>query len=238
MSSQVDEGSSSAAPRRRVASVAEESEVAVKVVMTGFEPFGGDAVNESWEAVRRLAADPGALPPDVELVTALLPVTFVGAPSALAALVAEHRPDVVVATGLAAGTDAVRLERVAVNVADARIPDNDGTQPVDVPVVPGAPTAYLSGLPLKAALVELRAAGLPAVVSNTAGTYVCNAVFYALAHALAQAPGVVGGFVHVPRADALPVADAARALGVVASVAVRAARGELPEVAVAAGAEH
>jgi pyrrolidone-carboxylate peptidase len=128
------------------------------VLVTGFEPFGGDAVNESWEAVRGLAArwDRSA-----ELVTARLPVTFAGAGAELARHLDAHEPAVVVCTGLAAGTRAVRLERVAVNVADARIPDNLGARPVDEPVVDGGPVGYLSTL-----------------------TYVCNATFYALAHSL------------------------------------------------------
>ncbi len=90
------------------------------------------------------------------------------------------------------------IERVAINVIDARIPDNDGSAPVDVPVVAGAPAAFLSGLPVKACLAAARGTGVPAEVSNTAGTYVCNATFYALMHLLAGTSGVLGGFVHVP----------------------------------------
>lgn len=193
-------------------------------LVTGFEPFGGDPVNASWEAVSRLPErweGPG------RLVTLRLPVTFEGAARELVAALDEHRPDVVVCTGLAAGTAAVRLERVAINVEDARIPDNAGASPVDEPVVPGGPDAYLSTLPLKAALVALGEAGVPAVVSNTAGTYVCNATFYALRHALAGRAGVRAGFVHVPRTreeapdddGALPVDDLARALGIVLTTA-------------------
>jgi pyroglutamyl-peptidase len=131
----------------------------VRALLTGFEPFGGDAVNESWEAVRTLAARWAG---DDDLVTACLPVTFAGATAALRRLVDAHTPDVVVCAGLAAGAAAVRLERVAVNVADARIPDNAGAQPVDEPVVAGGPVGYFSTLPLKAALAALRDAGIPA----------------------------------------------------------------------------
>lgn len=207
----------------------------MKVLLTGFEPFGGSEVNESWEAVQALSA---RWEGPHELVAVRLPVTFAGAPARLAAALEEHAPDVVVCTGLAAGTDAVRLERVAVNVTDARIPDNAGEQPVDEPVVPGGPVAYLSTLPLKAALVTLRDAGIPAVVSNTAGTYVCNATFYALEHLLAGRDGVRAGFVHVPRADVVPVGRAARALGLVAGAALEHAAGRLTEPALAGGAEH
>jgi pyroglutamyl-peptidase len=207
----------------------------VRALLTGFEPFGGDAVNESWEAVRTLAARWAG---DDDLVTACLPVTFAGATAALRRLVDAHTPDVVVCAGLAAGAAAVRLERVAVNVADARIPDNAGAQPVDEPVVAGGPVGYFSTLPLKAALAALRDAGIPAVVSNTAGTYVCNATFYVLGHVLAGRPGVRAGFVHVPRADAVPADVAVRALGLVVRTALDHARGRVAEPALAAGAEH
>src|SRR5690606_4205494 len=104
----------------------------------------------------------------------------------------------VVGVGEAGGRERIGLERVAVNVIDARIPDNDGAQPIDVPVVPGAPAAYFSSLPIKACVEALARADLPAEVSSTAGTYVCNAAFYALMHLVAGS-GVRAGFVHVPR---------------------------------------
>jgi pyroglutamyl-peptidase len=222
----------------------------VKVLVTGFEPFGGDAVNSSWEAVR-LLADHWDDPDGTDLVPVRLPVTFEGAVRVLEAAVADNEPDVVVCTGLAAGAEAVRVERVAVNVADARIPDNASAQPVDEEVVAGGPVAYLSGLPLKATLVALRDAGIPAVVSNSAGTYVCNAVFYALCHLLAAAPDVRGGFVHLPRtveegggpdggpqAGALPAAVLARALEVIVRTAIDARRGLVAEPALPAGSMH
>lgn len=207
--------------------------VAMKVLMTGFEPFGGDAVNESWDAVRALPPRP-----DVEVVTARLPVTFAGAVDACQRLLALHAPDVVIAVGLAAGTEAIRLERVAVNVVDARIADNDGAAPVDEPVVAGGPAAYFSTLPLKAGLEALRGAGIPAAVSNSAGTYVCNTVFYALQHELAARAGVRSGFVHVPRADVVDQDAASRALGLVVDAAVGALRGRVAEPRTAAGTEH
>ena len=114
----------------------------------------------------------------------------------------------------------VAVERVAVNVIDARIPDVDGSAPVDVPVIAGAPVAFLSTLPIKACAAAVRDAGVPVVVSNSAGLYVCNATFYALQHLLAGRPGVRSGFVHVPRtpaqvepgATAMSVDDAATAV--------------------------
>ena len=222
----------------------------MRALVTGFEPFGGDAVNSSWEAVR-LLAQRWDEPFGAELVPVRLPVTFAGAVREVAAAVQDHRPDVVVCTGVAAGADAVRIERVAINVADARIPDHTGAQPVDEPVVPGGPAAFLSGLPLKATLVALHGAGIPAVVSNTAGTYVCNATFYALGSLLEATPGVLGGFVHLPRTaeegggpdggpqpGALSVAVLARALDVVVRTALAERLGIVTEPVVPAGMDH
>ncbi|MEE6297203.1 pyroglutamyl-peptidase I [Georgenia wangjunii] len=199
------------------------------VLVTGFDPFDGQAVNASWAAVEALAERWPADGPRLE--TLRLPVTFAGAGPALRGAVEATRPDLVVCVGEAGGRDRIGLERVAVNVVDARIPDNDGAQPVDVPVVAGAPTAYLSALPVKACVQALARAGLPAEVSNTAGTYVCNATFYALMH-LVEGTGVRAGFVHVPRlagdaADgpasgaALTAEDLARGLDVIVRAALR-----------------
>ncbi|WP_402465844.1 pyroglutamyl-peptidase I [Isoptericola aurantiacus] len=207
----------------------------MKVLLTGFEPFGGDTVNESWEAVRGV---PSRIGPEVEVVTACLPVTFAGAAAECRHLLDRHAPDAVIAVGLAAGTDVIRLERVAVNVVDARIPDNDGLAPVDVPVVPGGPAAYFSTLPLKASLTALRDVGLPVAVSNTAGTYVCNALFYELQHALAERSGVPSGFVHVPRAEVVDGTAAAEGLRVVVEATARVARGDAAEPRTPAGLEH
>nr|WP_246256667.1 pyroglutamyl-peptidase I [Isoptericola halotolerans] len=206
-------------------------------MVTGFEPFGGATVNESWEAVRLVADAWGAAGGDHELVTARLPVTFAGAALAVRRLLVEHEPEVVVSVGLAAGTGTVRLERVAINVADARIADNDGRRPIDEPVVVGGPAAYLTSLPIKAALRAVEELGVPVGVSNSAGTYVCNATFYALAHAVVGRPVRVG-FVHVPSGDVVPPATAARALSAVVRTAVRHQVAGTGDLLVAAGAEH
>ncbi|GMA26081.1 hypothetical protein GCM10025864_38400 [Luteimicrobium album] len=126
-------------------------------------------------------------------------MTFADAPRAVLDAVAQTRPDAVVMLGLHGGARELRLERVAVNVADARIPDNAGAQPVDEPVVPGGPVGYWSTLPLRAALDAVRDTGVPVALSPSAGTYVCNATFYAVQDALGrgEAPRV-SGFVHVP----------------------------------------
>jgi len=184
------------------------------VLLTGFEPFEQQEVNASWAAVCAVAQDWDEAAEGASLVTALLPVSFARAPRRLAELLVDTRPDLVICVGEAGGRSAVSVERVAVNVQDARIPDEDGVQPVDVPVVPGGDVAHFSSLPVKACFAAMAAAGVPAEVSNTAGTFVCNAVAYALADHLAagHAPGARGGFVHVPR---LPeqVPDGAPALG-------------------------
>jgi pyroglutamyl-peptidase len=166
------------------------------VLLTGFEPFGGAATNASWDAADAVAAawrGPGVVH------ARRVPVTFADAPRTVLDAVAELRPDAVVMLGLHGGAHELRLERVAVNVADARIPDNAGAQPVDEPVVPDGPVGHWSTLPLRPALDAVRQAGVPVVLSPSAGTYVCNATFYAVQDALWRAGGPrVSGFVHVP----------------------------------------
>jgi len=204
----------------------------VTVVVSGFEPFDGALENPSWETAARLAERGEALVGD-RVVAVRLPVTFAGAWPVLDAAIREHDPEVVVALGLAGGASGVRLERVAVNVRDARIPDNAGAQPVDLPVAEGGPVGYWSTLPLKASLAAIRATGVPVAVSSTAGTYVCNDVFYALMHHWGARPGRRAGFVHVPGADVVPIADQVAAVAAV----VRHALLGSPEPALAAGSE-
>lgn len=166
------------------------------ILLAGFEPFGGDALNPSQEIARVLDGETiGAH----RVVGAVLPVAFATAPPMLDALIERHRPALVLALGLAGGRGELSFERVAVNLIDARIPDNDGAQPIDEAVIDDAPPAYFSTLPLKAIVADLRARGIPAGLSLSAGTFVCNAVFFALAHRLAtQHPRMRSGFVHVP----------------------------------------
>lgn len=165
------------------------------VLLTGFEPFGDDPDNPSWEAVRTLH---GRRIDGRRIVALRLPVEFGTSLRTLRAAIRGNRPSLVLCTGLAGGRAQLSLERVAINVDDARIPDNAGRQPVDEPVVEGGPAAYFSTLPLKAMLLALREAGIPAGVSQSAGTYVCNHVFYGLMHALRARPGIRAGFIHVP----------------------------------------
>ena len=159
------------------------------VLVTGFEPFGGDAVNPSWEIAARLdgwmVRDSSGT--DIARVRAVrLPCVFGESLEVLGQALARHRPVAGIGLGLAASRDDISVERVAINVDDARIPDNAGRQPIDLPVRTGAPAAYWSTLPIKAIVAALQAAGIPVSVSQSAGTFVCNHVFYGLAHRLAR----------------------------------------------------
>ncbi|AZE79540.1 pyroglutamyl-peptidase I [Pseudomonas synxantha] len=165
------------------------------VLLTGFEPFDNDLVNPSWEAARQL--DGVQVVEGVQIVARCLPCAFATAGAYLAQLISELSPVMVIATGLAPGRSEMSIERVAININDARIPDNLGQQPIDTAVVVDGPAAYFSTLPIKAMVKALREAGVAAAVSQTAGTFVCNQVFYLLQHRLAGT-GVRSGFVHVP----------------------------------------
>lgn len=165
------------------------------LLLLGFEPFDQDIVNPSWEAVRHL--DGALLANDLRVVARQIPCVFARAPECLGALLDEHRPALVIAAGLAPGRPDLSLERVAINLDDARIPDNRQQQPIDVPALEGGPAAYFTTLPIKAMVKALREAGVPASVSHTAGTFVCNHLFYHLQHALRDTP-VRSGFIHVP----------------------------------------
>ncbi len=166
------------------------------VLVLGFEPFAGESVNPAQEIARRLD---GEVIDGHRLVGAVLPVEFTQAPRALADLLDRHRPALVVALGQAGGRSEIAFERVAINLIDARIADNAGLQPIDAPVLDGGAGAYFSTLPIKAMHARLQSLGIPSALSLSAGTFVCNQVFYWLCHLLAsehaQTPG---GFIHVP----------------------------------------
>lgn len=165
------------------------------VLLTGFAPFGGETTNPSWEAV--VALD-GRRIRGHRVIARQLPVTFGESLKALRAALRETSPSLVICVGQAGGRAQLSLERVAINVDDARIPDNAGYQPIDTPIAENGPAAYFSTLPIKALLAGLRDAGYPVEVSQTAGTYVCNHVFYGLMHALRNKRAVRGGFIHIP----------------------------------------
>lgn len=169
---------------------------APKVLLTAFEPFGGEGVNPSLEIALRLT---GSTIGDHRVVAQVLPVAFNETAHTLRQTLQSERPNLVIALGQAGGRSDISLERVAINLIDARIADNAGTQPIDVPIVTGAPAAYFSTLPIKAMRNALHAEGIPAQLSFSAGSFVCNQVFYLLMHELAQAGmRARGGFIHVP----------------------------------------
>jgi pyroglutamyl-peptidase len=166
------------------------------VLVTGFSPFDGEPVNPSLEAVRRLD---GRSVAQATLVARELPVSGQGSLEAMIQWIQALDPVLVLAVGQAGGRAEISVERVALNLDDYRIPDQDGRQPIDEPVIPGGPNAYWAALPIKAMVTTMRANGIPAAVSNTAGSYVCNHLFYGLMHHLASEGGRRrGGFVHIP----------------------------------------
>lgn len=170
-----------------------------RVLVTGFDPFGGETINPAFEAVKLL---PETLC-GAKITKREIPTVFTRAGEALRDAIEEIAPDLAVCVGQAGGASGVLLERVAVNLQDARIADNAGNRPCDAPVVPGGPAAYFTKLPVKAIVSALREAGIPAQLSYSAGSFVCNDVFYTLMHLIAtQRPALMGGFVHVPYAMA------------------------------------
>jgi len=167
-----------------------------RVLLTGFEPFDGDDLNPSWEVA--LALD-GERLGNALVQSQQLPCVFGSAREVLWRTLEAGHFDVLLSLGLAGNRPDLTVERIAINVDDARIPDNAGQQPVDVPVVAGGPAAYWASLPIKRMVAAVRAAGVPASVSQTAGTFVCNHVFYAGAHWQAtRQPGLRVGFMHLP----------------------------------------
>lgn len=208
------------------------------ILLTGFEPFNKARVNPSWEAVKGLKGWRGE---DFVVEVRQLPCVFGMANRVMAGLLEELKPDVVIAVGQAGGRPELSVERVAINVDDASITDNEGQQPVDETIVAGGPNAYFSTLPIKAIVHEMRERGLRAGVSQTAGTFVCNHVFYGLLHNT-LGTRVRAGFIHVPflpeqagdGAPSMPLAEIVEGL----RAAVQASVGVETDLAVSAGATH
>ena len=167
----------------------------MKLLLTGFDPFGGQPINPALEAVKLVADKIG----DVEVVKLEVPTVFYKSIETVDKAIAEIKPDVVLCIGQAGGRYDITPERVAINVNDARIADNDGQQPLDGPIFEDGDTAYFTTLPIKAMVAKVREAGIPASVSNTAGTFVCNHLMYGVLYLAAKKyPGLKGGFIHVP----------------------------------------
>jgi len=166
------------------------------ILLTGFEPFAGESVNPSWEAARRLD---GWTCRGHRVAARRMPCVFGAALAALEAAVAETDPAVILSVGQAQSRADVSIERIAVNLDDARIPDNAGNQPLDAPVIAGGPAAYFASLPVKAMVAAVRAAGLPASLSQTAGSFVCNHLFYGACHLRGtRRPDLRVAFIHIP----------------------------------------
>lgn len=167
----------------------------MKLLVTAFDPFGGEAVNPALEAVK-LVPDQVA---GAQIIKLEVPTVFGQSIQTLKQAMQEHRPDAVLCIGQAGGRFDITPERVAINLDDARIKDNQGNQPIDQAIREGAPPAYFATLPIKAMVEAIREAGLPASVSNSAGTFVCNHLMFGLLDLIAtQFPGTRGGFMHVP----------------------------------------
>ena len=167
----------------------------MKVLITGFEPFGGEKINPSFEAVKKLENKIC----DADIVKAQIPTVFHRSIEELEKLINAEQPDVVICVGQAGGRFDISIERVAINIDDARIADNDGNKPVDEPVFKDGENAYFASLPIKAMVEEIKKANIPASISNTAGTYVCNHIMYGLLYLLDKKyPKIRGGFIHVP----------------------------------------
>lgn len=192
----------------------------MKILVTGFDPFGGEKVNPAYEAVKLMPDNIAG----AEIIKLEIPTVFSKSALAVEAGIEKYNPDVVVNVGQAGGRSCVTIEKVAINLAEARIPDNDGEQPLNVPLKEDGENAYFSQLPVNAIVKNVREHGLPCHVSYTAGTYVCNAVMYNVLYMAAKKyPKLRAGFIHVPYAceqvvdkpngtACMSVADIARSL--------------------------
>ena len=163
-----------------------------KVLLTGFEPFGTATSHPSGEIVKQISGD--------NIVTAILPVAYAQSAEALLGLIEHHKPDVVICLGQAEGRTQITPERIAINLDDARLADNEGVTRIDEPILVDGPVAYVSTLPIKEFVTVINAAGVPAAVSLSAGTFLCNHIFYVAQDAL-RGTKVRSGFVHVPLMD-------------------------------------
>lgn len=167
----------------------------MKILVTGFDPFGGESVNPAYEAVKLL--------PDTiagaEIIKLEIPTVFSLSGPAVEEGIKKHQPDVVINVGQAGGHACINIEKVAINFVDARIPDNNGEQPLDEPLQADGPAAYFATIPVKAMMQHVREKGLPCAVSYTAGTYVCNSIMYNVLYMCEKRyPNIRAGFIHVP----------------------------------------
>jgi len=171
----------------------------IKILISGFEPFGDHAQNLSMALVQAL---PDCLGDQIDLYKIVLPVDDIEGPMRLLEAIDQHQPDAVLCFGLAPKRQKINLERVAINLKDYRIPDNAGVQIIDQPIIPDGPAAYFSTLPIRKMLSSLAAANIPARISLSAGAYLCNQIFYAMMHQIKQNNWpILAGFIHLPGLD-------------------------------------
>ena len=200
----------------------------MKVLVTGFDPFGGESINPAWEAVKCIRNEIAG----AEIVTMQIPTVVGRSIERIHEKMKELQPDMVISVGQAGGRFGVTPERVALNITDARIPDNEGNQPIDEPVFADGDAAYFSNLPVKAMVQAIKDAGYPSSLSNSAGTYICNHVMYGILYYIhKEFPDVRGGFIHVPYAasqavnkpntPSMAIADITAALEAAIEAAVR-----------------
>lgn len=167
----------------------------MKLLLTAFDPFGGEKINPALEAVKLVKDKIG----DVEVVKQEVPTVFVKSVNTVKEAIEREKPDVVLCIGQAGGRFDLTPEKVAINFDDARIQDNEGNQPVNQPIFEDGDTAYFTSLPVKAMVEEIKKAGVPASVSYTAGTFVCNHLMYGVLYTINKSyPNIKGGFMHVP----------------------------------------
>ncbi|MCF6462018.1 pyroglutamyl-peptidase I [Clostridium sp. Cult1] len=167
----------------------------MKILVTGFDPFGEESVNPAYEAVKRLDDKIAG----AEIVKVEMPTVFNKSIKRLEEAVERENPDIVICVGQAGGRFDITIERVAINISDAPIEDNEGNMPIDEPIFEDGEPAYFSKLPIKAMAQKIREGNIPASISNTAGTYVCNHIMYGLHYLIDKKyPNIRGGFIHVP----------------------------------------
>lgn len=166
------------------------------ILVTGFDPFGGESINPALESIKQLK---GWHVDEYQVAVREIPTVFGRSCERLIQAIEETDPAIVICVGQAGGRPDITIERVAINVNDARIADNENNQPIDTPIIEGGPVGYWSTLPIKAMVKEMKESGIPASVSQTAGTFVCNHLFYGLLHYAAQSEKTIrGGFIHIP----------------------------------------
>ena len=177
----------------------------MKILVTGFDPFGGETVNPAYEAVKLLPDTIGG----AQIFKLEIPTVFSLSGPAVEEGIKKYQPDVVLCVGQAGGRASISVEKVAINFVDARIPDNNGEQPLDEPLQADGPAAYFSTLPVKSMVQHVKDAGLPCYLSFTAGTYVCNSIMYNVLYMCEKRyPGIRAGFIHVPYACGQVIAKA------------------------------